>query len=322
MAHMRRRAPRAAAVALACVAALVTAGCAGADDTAATGQLSIATGNTAGPYFEVGGGLARLISSDVEGYQATAEATAGSVENIELVVRGDSDIGFASGDAAADAVAGVNAFRSPQPINALARTYSNTVHLVVRSERNASRIEDLRGLRVSTGSPGSSTELAAIRLLEAAEMQPGDIIQQKLSMPESVQGMQQSSLDAMVWSGGLPTSGISELMTALGSRVELLDLSPYLETMRTKFGDQYQPGTIGADVYGLPADVPSISVPNLIVVRDTMSDNLAYDLTKVLVENRDDLAAIHTDIAAITPEQAAQAEPVPLHPGSQRFYET
>ena len=85
---------------------------------AAGKRLSIATGNTTGVYYVLGGGLADQIGKNLPGYQATAEATGASVENIQRVVRGDSDIAFTLADSAADAVAGKGAFTAPQPIRA------------------------------------------------------------------------------------------------------------------------------------------------------------------------------------------------------------
>lgn len=194
-------------------AVLFLGGCGGdrsadrsADRTAGGGRLSIATGNTTGVYYVLGGGLAEQIGRNLPGYQATAEATGASVENIQRIVRGDSDIAFTLADSAADAVAGTGAFTAPQPIRAIARLYDNHTQVVATTASGVRSVADLRGRRVSTGSPNSGTEVIALRLLRAAGLDPDkDVDRQSLGLPESVQAVKDGDLDALVWSGGLPT---------------------------------------------------------------------------------------------------------------------
>ena len=192
------------------VAALALTACGGEREDAATGEggrLSIATGNTTGVYYVMGGGLARLIGDGLPGYSATAEATGASVENIQ------------PGGEAATATSpspsptppptpptGKGAFDGPQPIRALARIYTNYTQVLVRTDAGITSIEGMKGKTVSTGSPNSGTEVIAERLLTAAGVDPeAGIKRQKLSLPETVQGMKDGTIEAMFWSGGLPT---------------------------------------------------------------------------------------------------------------------
>ncbi|GAA3161326.1 TAXI family TRAP transporter solute-binding subunit [Planomonospora alba] len=294
----------------------------GADQAAGQGRrLSIATGNTTGVYYVLGGGLADQIGKGIPGYQATAEATGASVENIQRVVRGDSDIAFTLADSAADAVNGKGAFGSPQPIRALARLYDNSTQVVATAEANVRSIADLKGKRVSTGSPNSGTEVIALRLLEAAGLDPDeDVSRQSLGLPESVQGIKDGTLDALVWSGGLPTPGITDLFTSLGDEVALVPLAGSLEKMRAEHGPVYAAGTIAKDVYSTPADVPTIVVPNLLVVAEKMDPALAESLTRLLFDRKAELEKVHPSAGSITREDAPRTDPVPLHDGARRYY--
>jgi uncharacterized protein len=311
-------------LAAALAAALALTACGGERQEAATGEggrLSIATGNTTGVYYVLGGGLARLIGDNLSGYSATAEVTGASVENIQRVVRGDSDIAFTLADTAADAAGGKGAFDGPQPIRALARIYTNYTHVLVRTDAGISSIEDMRGKTVSTGSANSGTEVIAERLLGAAGLDPASgIKRQKLSLNESVQGMKDGAIQALFWSGGLPTAGITDLATSLKGRVRFLDLSAYLPKLQAEHGQVYQPATIAADVYQQPAPVRSIRVPNLLVVKDTMSDDLAFKLTELLFSKQAELAKVHPEGNNIKRDLAPQTDPVQLHPGAQRYY--
>ena len=295
------------------------AGCAAPEES---GRLSIATGNTTGVYYILGGGLAQVLTDNVEGIEATAEATNASAENIRFVCAGDSDIGFTLADTAADAVNGAASFEdAAQPVQALARIYSNFTQVFVRTDAGIDSIADMAGKRVSTGSPNSGTEVIALRLLEANDLGADDIEQQSLGLPESVQGMKDGTIDALVWSGGLPTGGITDLLTTLGGDVKALPLSDELATLQESYGEAYMEGSIPADAYGLAEDIPTIVVPNLLVVSDAMSEDLAYEITKAIFENLDTLASVHPEAENISLDTATETDPVEVHPGAQRYFD-
>ncbi|MBD3147283.1 TAXI family TRAP transporter solute-binding subunit [Microbispora bryophytorum] len=312
--------------ALAVTAALLAAGCGGDRSGAAGGtgggtRLSIATGNTTGVYYVLGGGLAELIDKHLPGHRATAEATGASVENIQRVVRGQSDIAFTLADTAADAVKGTGAFSAPQPIRALARLYGNYTHVIARTDAAITSVAALRGKRVSTGSPNSGTEVIALRMLAAAGLDPGkDVERQALSLPETVQGLKDGTLDALVWSGGLPTSGITDLVTSMGDEVTFVPLNDVLPAMRAAHGPVYAEGVIPKAAYGTPSDVPTIVVPNLLVVNAGMDAKLAEDLTRLVFDHKADLEKVHASARDITLADAPETDPVPLHEGARKFY--
>jgi TRAP transporter TAXI family solute receptor len=298
------------------------AGGAGCAEPAGGGRLSIATGNTTGVYYILGGGIARVLTDNVEGVEATAEATNASAENIRLVCAGDSDIGFSLADTAADAVEGTAGFEGDaQSIQALARIYSNITQVFVRADAGISSIADLAGKSVSTGSPNSGTEVIALRLLEVNDLAPGDVDQLRLGLPESVQGMKDGAIDALVWSGGLPTGGITDLVTSMGDDVVMLPLDEELPKMQHAFGEAYTAGTVPADTYGLGQDVATISVPNLLVVSDAMPADVAEDITRAIFEHLDELARVHPEAENISVDTATDTGPVPLHPGAQRYFD-
>ncbi|MFB4315260.1 TAXI family TRAP transporter solute-binding subunit [Actinomadura sp. 21ATH] len=317
--------PLAALAALATATALAACGGereTGGDGLYNRGRLAIATGNTTGVYYQLGGGYADLISKHVRGYQATAEATGASVENIRRVVRGDSDIAFSLADVAGDAATGEHGFAGPQPIRALARIYDNYVHVIARADAGIRSVADMKGKRVSTGSPNSGTETMALRLLETAGIDPRNgIKKQALSLPETVQGMKDGTLDAMVWSGGLPTSGITDLMTTMKSRAVFVPLDRELPGLRSRFGTIYQATTIGKDVYGTPGEVRTVAVPNVLIVPAKMPDTLARDLARVLFDRRQELVKVHPEAKNIDRARAPKTEPVVLHPGARKYYD-
>jgi TRAP transporter TAXI family solute receptor len=307
---------------------LALAGCGGDQGAARVGEagasgqrLSIATGNTTGVYYQLGGALADLIGKNMPGYQATAEATGASVENIQRVVRGDSDIAFSLADSAADAITGKGSFTSVQPIRAIARLYNNYTQVLASTDAKVKTMADLRGKRVSTGSPNSGTEVIALRMLAAAGLDPDkDVQRQSLGLPESVQGIKDGTLDALVWSGGLPTPGITDLTTSLDDDVAFVPLTDVLEKMRAEHGEVYVEGAIGKDVYAQAADVPTIVVPNLLIANEKMAPALAESLAKLIFDRKADLEQVNPAAKEITKELAPKTEPVPLHDGAKKYF--
>src|SRR5689334_21673844 len=126
--------------------------------------IAIGTGGTGGVYYPLGGGLANLLSKNLPGYQATAEVTGGSVDNLKLIGSGQSEVGFSMADAALDAFRGEDKFKGAKvAVRTLMVLYPNRMHIVTIEGRGIEKLSDLKGKRVSTGSPGSATEVMAFR---------------------------------------------------------------------------------------------------------------------------------------------------------------
>ncbi|MFC6091414.1 TAXI family TRAP transporter solute-binding subunit [Saccharothrix lopnurensis] len=289
----------------------------GAACEAADGRITIATGNSGGVYYVVGGGLAKLISDNTE-LKATAAETGASVQNIQQLVANDYDVAFSLADTAADAVAGKGAFDGkPQDVKALTRLYPNYTQVLVRADSGIESIADMRGKRISTGSPKSGTEVIAHRLLTAAGLNPEtDVQAQRLDLAKTADGMKDGSLDGLVWSGGLPTAQITDITTSLEDRVRFVDITPQLDALK-QVNEVYDRGVIPAATYGQPADVPTVVVPNVLLVRSDFPEGDACAVTRLIFDRKGELEAVHPAAKGIAREEAANTDPVPLHPGSQ-----
>jgi TRAP transporter TAXI family solute receptor len=290
-----------------------------------TMRLSIATGNTGGVYYPYGGGLARVISQSIPRVDATAEVTAASVDNLKLIQLGKADIAFVLTDTLDDAIAGRGPFaKMPVKARTLAVLYPNYTQVATVEGKGINRLADLRGRVVSTGSPGSGTEVIAFRVLRAAGIDPNkDIRRQGLTVNASVDALKDGKIDAVFWSGGLPTASLLDLASTVGITAKLLSNDEVLPKLR----EQFTPGlyfrlVIPKGTYpGVNYDSGSVGVANALVVKDTMSDELAYELTKVLFDRQPDLAAIHPEAKKLTLDTAVHGSPAPFHPGAIRYYE-
>jgi hypothetical protein len=295
-------------------AALCLAGCgsgSGDEPQPAREPLAIATGGKGGIYTVFGAGLARRITHELPGYRANTQATTGSVENLQRLRDGDVQIALTLADTALDAVEGREAFDRPVAIRALAQIYPSYIQLVTRADSSIKAVGDLAGKRVSVGSPASGTQVAAERVLDVAGIDPqADLQRSQLGVAESAAALEDGSIDAFFWSGGVPTAAI----TALAARqpVALVPLGRWTRPMRSRWGGVYERASMPAGAYaGADAPVETVSIPNYVVVDEHMNGVLAQDLTELL-------------LSSATPAERARAPrviaPVGLHPGAERYY--
>lgn len=291
---------------------------------AAAQNISIATGGTSGVYYPMGGGLAAALSKYVPGMQATAEVTGGSVDNLKLINSGKSYVGFSMTDAALDAYRGEDKFKSGKvPLRTLAVLYPNRMHVVSIEGRGVNKMADLKGKRVSTGAPGSATEIMAFRLIEATGLDKDkDLKRERLSVAESVNAMKDGKIDAFFWVGGLPTAGVTDLANTPGTKLKMIDHADAVAAMNKKYGNLYVEDVIPKSIYrGMDTDNKQATVMNILVAHEGMDDKTAYNIVKTIFEKRDDLIAVHKEAENFKfDNQKTSATPIPFHPGALKYF--
>ena len=281
-------------------------------------RIGIATGNATGVYFALGNAYAEQLGATGGKVKATAAETGASVQNIQQLVAGTYDVAFSLADSAADAVNGTGSFTGKQPVQALARIHTNYTQVIVRKAAGIKDVAAMKGKRVSTGSPKSGTEVIANRLLTAAGLDPAkDIQAQRLDLTKTVDGMKDGSIDALFWSGGLPTPGITDLLTTSGAQVKFLDITPLLADLK-KINPVYENGTIPAATYKTAAEIKTIVVPNLLLVREDLDANVACVLTKALFDRKPQLEQANAAAKEISLDTARSTSPVVLHRGAAK----
>lgn len=285
-------------------------------------QLSIATGGTGGVYFPMGGGLAEIINNHVDGFSATAEVTGASVENMGLVATGDADMGIALADTVAQAFTGTGRFEGQQlpMVRGIASLYANMIHIVALEGSGITSLEDLRGMRVSVGAPGSGTEVNAEAILAANGMSYDDIEEQRLNFNETADALANGDIDAGFWSVGAPTSSILNLATTQDIVVIALTEDQLAASMAEN--STFATTTLAGGTYnGVDEDISVLGIPNVLTVSSEMSDDLAYEITRAMFEHITELQAVHPAANQTTVAFTLDATPIPLHPGAIRYYE-
>lgn len=286
-------------------AATVLTGC---GSTVEDIKITMATGSEGGVYYRLGNGLADIWSGRLGIVRPQVVATVGSKDNVTRLVNNQAQVGFSQADALEE-VAGSSRLR------ALARMHDDYLQVIVRADLPVTKLSELSGLRVSIGAEESGVEIIASRLLKSQNVTPQT---QNLGLEESAQWMREGKLDAFFWSGGLPTTRITQLTKELG--VRMLDLKDELPAFREQY-PVYGSATLPASTYNLQSrPVITLVVRNFLLVTDTMPDDVAEALVRQLFEGQPELVKAHSAARTIEQRSAIETSPVPLHNGAMRYY--
>jgi TRAP transporter TAXI family solute receptor len=288
-------------------------------------QMAIATGTTGGVYYPLGGALANYLSRGIQGMSATVEVTGGSVANMQLLGANRVGMAITQVDAAVDAVRGNDRFRGrPVPAKAIAVLYTNRMQVVTVASTGIRSMADLKGKRVSTGAPGSATEVMAFRLIEGAglDREKDFRARERLSPAESTNAIKDGKLDAYFFVSGVPTSAITDLGATPGVQIVLIDHDEFIPRIVEKHGPVYFAEVIPPNTYpGQTTPNRQMSVGNIVAVRDDMPAALVTQILQIMWGNREDWARVHSAARDFKLEgQKSAAAGIPWHPAAEAFW--
>ncbi|WP_269468122.1 TAXI family TRAP transporter solute-binding subunit [Devosia ureilytica] len=283
--------------------------------------INILTGGTSGVYYPLGVALSELYAENIDGARTQVQSTKASVENLNLLQQKKGELAFALGDSVKSGWDGLEEAGFPAPLTelrAIAAIYPNYVQIVASAESGIETLEDLKGKSISVGAPASGTELNARAIFAAAGMSYDDLGKVEfLPYAESAELIKNRQLDATLQSSGLGVAFIKDLSATM----DITIVSIPAETVNS-IGAPYIASVIPAGTYdGQDADVPTAAIGNILVTHAGVSDETAYQMTKLIFENLDRLKAAHAAANGIDPATATQGLSIPLHPGAERYYQ-
>lgn len=302
----------------------------------------IGTGAAGGTYYPVGGMIANAIScppgarcratgdaggtDGVPNLVAVAQATQGSVQNANLIQAGNAESGFVQSDVAHWAFTATGLFEGRPKLDRLrfiAHLFPEHIHAGVRKDSPIRSFEDLRGRRIAVGLQASGARIGSELILAAYGLLPNrDFTPEYLNTAQGVERMQDRNLDATLTVAGYPTAAFAEFCARTGCR--FLPVSEEAARRVMERAPFYAPGVIPRTAYeGLEADVPTLTVGALWLVRDSVPEELVYGITRALWSpvTRDLLDRGHAKGREIVRERALLGRGVvPFHPGAERYY--
>jgi uncharacterized protein len=281
-------------------------------------KLTMASGVEKGVYNRLSAALADAWTEELGIEHPQVAATKGSVDNLQRLRTGQANVGFSQADAAE--LAAVDE-PGKHKLYALARMHDDYLQVVVRADLPVNGLADLKGLRVSIGSETSGVRLIADRLLASAGISPdADLRVQHLDLNEASDAMLAGSLDAFIWSGGLPTLRVTQLAQSVKVKMLDLNVNDVLPNLRKQF-PVYGSATLPASAYSLPGKaVTTLVVRNFLLVNDLMTDEAAEALVRGLFLAQPRLETASPAARSIEIRSAIETTPVPLHPGALRYY--
>ena len=274
--------------------------------------INILTGGTSGVYYPIGVGLSQIYGHDIQGAKTSVQATKASVENLNLLQAGRGELALALGDSVAD-------FKAPlKKLRAIGNTYPNYIQVVASQASGIKTLADLKGKRISVGAPKSGTELNARAIFKAAGLSYEDMGKvEYLPYAESVELIKNRQLDATLQSSGLGMAAIRDL----ASTMPITFVAIPADVVAKIDSPAYHAASIPAGTYdGQEQDVPTVAIDNILVSHSGVSDELAYQMTKLMFDNLPRLVTAHAAAKDIALDKAAKNLPIPLHPGAERFY--
>jgi uncharacterized protein len=285
--------------------------------------LNIVTSTTGGTFYAVGGNLAYMITKYIPNTQATAEATAGGVENARLIKNKQASLATMPGDTLYNAVNGISEFKDDGKIAIfqIAALYETPLQIVTMKKLNIKSIKDLKGKRVSIGAPGSSTAIRAEIVLQAHGLTLKDIKPDSTTSTEAANQMMDGRIDAAFFASGAPMAAIMGI--AAQDKIVMLSVEPAAMAKIEKEHPDLIKIVLKAGVYQ-GVDTETVCVANMAILscRPDLSQDLVYQITKMIFEKKDEFVAAHKSLAVSFNEKTAisQGNVTPFHPGALKYY--
>ena len=280
--------------------------------------LSLGTAGTGGIYYPLGGAIASRLSIADSARQYTAEVSGGSVENVNRLGSGQTDLAMAIAVTMYQAQRGEGDYEvAISGLRAIAPLYPNVTHIVVPASSSAQSVADFSGFRVSVGAAGSGTEQLARHVLEAHGLTYDDIEPRYLSFAESSAALRDGAIDAAIISVGYPAAAVLEASTTGAMRLLGIE-SRVLDAMFEEH-PYYSLGTIPAGAYpGVEAEVQTLAVMNWVMSMESLDDDVVLMLLNIFENDRVSLEQVHDMAKQIDLGRLADP-PIPLHPAAARW---
>ena len=298
--------------------------------------FTIGTGGTAYTYYPVGGMIANAISKPpgsrecgkggscgVDGLIASAVSSRGSVDNVNAIISGLRNSGFAQSDVAYWAYTGTGTMEGKEPakdLRTIAALFQEHIHLVALKKSNINSVKDLKGKRVSLDEPGSGTYVDAKLILESNGLSTNDVKAEALKGKAATDALRNGKVDAIFVVAGYPTGAIVELASAVDIKLVPID-GAGAKALTSKYGF-FSESPIPSGTYEGVDSVNTVAVGAQWFTSAKEDTDLIYKITKALwnKESRKLMDVGHAKGKTITPDTALSGVGVPLHPGAEKFY--
>lgn len=302
--------------------ALVASACGGGTGSGGRSFVNLGTAPPGGAFFVVGSALSEVLAASTgdRGWQVTAEATSGSQENIRRLTQGELDFALSNAAITYFAVRGGEGWDRAYPMQSVMTLAPNVALFIARAGSGIARITDLRGRRVVIGPAGAGFEFFVQPILAAHGVSYADFTPLNATQSAAVDMLADGSAAAVFLGGAIPTASITQAASS-----QDLVFVPFDEEARARLAADYSffaPATIPAGTYrGQDADFHGLDVGSMhLITSEAQDEDLVYEVTKLLYEQRQQVVEKHPAGRAINPTNVVRDTGTPFHPGAIRYY--
>ena len=282
-------------------------------------KITLATGGTSGTYYAVGGVLGTVLGPKLTLSTLSVESTGASKANVNMITDGEAQMAILQSDVVNYAHNGINTFAETGVEDSalwVAGIYNETVQILAKPGIN--NVSDLKGKTVCVGDVGSGTEVNAWQVLGAAGLTANDIKVVNGSFQDGVDQLKDGKIDAAFTVAGAPTTAIVDYATT--NELNLVSLSDSeLAAIRAAYPFLVQDNLPAGTYTGQDKEVVCVAVQAALVASENLSDDVVYEITKGLFDNKAELTAGHAKFDFLDPATAGIGS-VPLHPGAEKYY--
>ena len=286
--------------------------------------ISVGTGAITGVYYPLGGAICRIVNAGRRdhGYRCMVESTGGSVSNINAVMSGDLDFGFAQSDAQYTALKGLGPYKDkPQPkLRALFSVYPELFTVVARRDANIRSVADLKSKRVNIGDPGSATRATAELVLNAYGIRPQELkLAGEIEFAELASALCGNRIDAFAVIVGHPNAIVQQAANSCASNIVAV-AGPAIDQMIKDHPFLGEASVPGGMYKGIDQAQATFGVLATVVVSADLPEPTAYLVTKAVLDKFDEFKLLHPALANITKALMLIGNTVPFHPGAIRYF--
>lgn len=312
---------------VACQPGAQTGGSSGVSSTGATAQpkqqqqqLSIVTARTGGVYPVIGAAIAKVVNKYAPGVNINAEGSGGGQENAKLVGEKKAELGLATAEILYLAKTGQFVYKDKyEDLRMVFGSFDSDMQAMALASSGIKSLRDLKGKKVGT-TPGLTTEFQAPAMLEPYGIKPGDYTKVSQLTEDSVNGLKDGNIDAIIAFSGTPSAAYTDLATS--HKIRFLGLDPEAQKQISQKHPYFRPDTLPVGLYpGIDQPVPIMAVSSMVVTHKDVDTDAIYKITKAVFENLKELAEIHPACKEFSVENTLRDanNPLPLHPGAERY---
>ncbi len=284
--------------------------------------LSTGTAPPGGAFFVVGSALSEVINEfgGEYGFSVTAEATSGSQENIRRLISGELDFALSNAAITYFAVRGESGWDRPFPVRTIMTLAPNVALFVTPADSGVQTLTELRDKRVTVGPAGAGFEYFVGPLLNAHGLTYDDFSPLNATQQGAVDMITDGSADAAFLGGAVPTASITQAAASME-----ISFLPYGESEKEQLTNEFvffRNATIPAETYrGQSEAFEGLDVGSMhFIAAENADEELVYQVTRILYENRERVVEKHAAGRAINPNNVIRDTGTEFHPGAIRFY--